>query len=301
MCDAILPNFAALKVDVEKVDKIDQIDQDRSPEDGNETSSGGVNKKQENLGKVFMFRFSYHLANKVILDPWIKEHCTRATFQGERGEEDGYLHWQMTVELKKRKRWTWFKHHFLNGVYASRIRNEDASFDYTNKLETRIEGPYQYPEPVLMPRNFFLEDHCVRFNWQAELEDILRSPVDRRVIHWYWSKQGQTGKTIFARHLLLTIPNIQYVKGFRRDVFMTLTNSTQGVIINLARGDHISANLMSMLEDLKDGLLFSSKYESKALILDPLHVIIFANEEPSDECRIVMSEDRLHVVNVGKV
>lgn len=298
---SFVPNerIVNLLCDIKVGDENDEIDQLSSTEDGNETSSVCAHKKQENLGKVFMFRFGKQFANKGILDPWIKEHCTRATFQAERGDKEGYLHWQMTVELKTRKRWTWFKHHFLNGVYAERVRNEEASFDYANKFETRIEGPYQYPAPIEMPTDYFREEHCIPFEWQVDLEHKLRGPADGRTVFWFWSDEGLSGKTIFARHLLLSVPGMQYCKGFKRDVFMTLNTSTRGVIINFARGDYFNEHTMTMLEDLKDGLIFSSKYESRAMIVDRLHIVVFANEPPNTLCRNALSGDRLIIEETG--
>lgn len=266
-------------------------------EDGNESSSAQPTKKRDALKRIYMFRFSYHKANKAVLDPWIQQHCKRATFQGECGET-GYYHWQMTVELKERKRFTFFKHHFLPGVYVEIVRNEDASFDYTNKEESRIEGPYQYPEPVKMPTNFFYQMHCIRKKWQAEIETRLWGDLDMRGINWYWSEAGEVGKTLFARHCLLTIPGLQYIKGAKKDCFHTLSSGTRGVIINLARGEKITKNMCQMLEDLKDGIIFSTKYESKQLIIDPLHVVVFANSFPDEDMQKELSADRWNIVNI---
>lgn len=38
--------------------------------------------------------------------------------------------------------------------------------------------------------------------WQIELEEITQGPVDNRAIYWYWSEQGDVGKSFMATYFL---------------------------------------------------------------------------------------------------
>ena len=49
------------------------------------------------------------------------------------------------------------------------------------------------------------------------------------------------------------------------------------------------------MESIKNGRVFSAKYESKMKVFDPPHVICFANFEPKREA---MSADRWAIVDL---
>jgi len=46
------------------------------------------------------------------------------------------------------------------------------------------------------------------------------------------------------------------------------------------------------IEQVKNGLVFSGKYESSMLIFNPPHVVIFANDTPDES---MYSNDRWHI------
>jgi len=50
------------------------------------------------------------------------------------------------------------------------------------------------------------------------------------------------------------------------------------------------------MEELKDGVLFSGKYESKTKIYDIPHVIVFANFLPKENA---LSKDRLKIIDLN--
>jgi len=58
-----------------------------------------------------------------------------------------------------------------------------------------------------------------------------------------------------------------------------------------SKGEHLQ---YSFLECVKDGLLFSTKYESVMKQFDPPHVFVFMNEEPDQKA---LSEDRYHYIS----
>lgn len=68
------------------------------------------------------------------------------------------------------------------------------------------------------------------------------------------------------------------------------------VIMNLPRCNegHIS---YQALEQLKDGLAMSTKYEGGQMCMNPPHVVVFANTPPEYD---KMSSDRFQVMNLSK-
>ncbi len=68
------------------------------------------------------------------------------------------------------------------------------------------------------------------------------------------------------------------------------------VIIDLARTQAESVNYFyQFIESLKNGVLFSPKYESGQKIFKPPHVFVFANYEP-DQTKL--SADRWNIVQL---
>jgi hypothetical protein len=68
------------------------------------------------------------------------------------------------------------------------------------------------------------------------------------------------------------------------------------IIMNIPRCNegHIS---YQALEQLKDGLAMSTKYEGGQMCMNSPHVVVFANTPPDME---KMSNDRFNIVNLSK-
>ena len=65
------------------------------------------------------------------------------------------------------------------------------------------------------------------------------------------------------------------------------------VLINITRQGSVSYN---GLEAVKDGIFFSSKYESGMCMFNSPHVIVFSNEEPEYEN---LTKDRWNVIDLS--
>jgi len=64
--------------------------------------------------------------------------------------------------------------------------------------------------------------------------------------------------------------------GAFNDIAMALPNDPKIVIFNFSRGLEERVNY-NAIEAVKDGLIFSGKYESKTKIFNSPHVVIFCN------------------------
>lgn len=233
---------------------------------------------------------------------WAKNNCSYIIFQGEKGGETDYEHWQISMHLKTKKRLGWLKNHFCNISHIEGIRNYDAAFNYCKKSETRICGPYIWPEPVAKKeRDFFTEYHCIMKKWQANIKDIINGPEDFRMINWFWSNSGNMGKSWFLRHICLT-HNGLLVGGHKKDVFYAIqerakTTQPDIICVNIARDDNCEKRPYMWLEDVKDATFFSAKYKSGMCMLNPMHIFVFANFSPD---MTGMSPDRWNIVNVDE-
>jgi len=129
-------------------------------------------------------------------------------------------------------------------------------------------------------------------DWQRVLSDELDGPADDRSIIFYIDEIGETGKTWFQQWYFSAHQNSCQILGVGRSVDMAFAvDANKHVfLINVPR-DGMQFFQYSIAEQLKDRMVFSTKYASEMKILaQNTHVIIFANEYP-DESKL--SADRI--------
>lgn len=124
--------------------------------------------------------------------------------------------------------------------------------------------------------------------WQRELEgDLLKTPDDRTVL-WYYDPNGSTGKTVFTKYMASNhkafISTLMDQKD-TADAFkkhQAINPANRIVIINIPKdlGDGKTKKIYEQIESFKDGLISAPKYNSSIIIVDPFHVVVFANKEP---------------------
>jgi len=128
-------------------------------------------------------------------------------------------------------------------------------------------------------------------DWQRELEEeLLEEPNDRSVI-FYVDPEGNKGKTWFQQWFLTKYGGGTQIIGVGRrdDMALTVDPLKTVFFFNVPRGgmEHFQ---YSILEQLKDKLVFSPKYTSQMKILSNTpHVVVFSNEHPD---MTKLSEDR---------
>lgn len=123
--------------------------------------------------------------------------------------------------------------------------------------------------------------------WETELLDIVKNEPDDRMIYWYWSEKGGVGKTSFCKYLVVHHDAI-IVSGKSNDVkyaireYTTKKGDTPNLIIwNIPRSFSMEYLNYEAIENVKDMLFFSSKYEGGMVCGNPPHLIIFANCIPN--------------------
>lgn len=142
-------------------------------------------------------------------------------------------------------------------------------------------------------------------DWQKEICDMVNTEADTRKVYWYWEENGNVGKTAIAKYLYLMRPqDVAVVDGKANDMFFYIGKhkETHGIypsiiIIDCPRSlkDYIN---YAAIEKIKNGFVFSGKYESTMLCWDNPHVIVFANQEPEEG---KLSADRLVIKNIDNI
>lgn len=131
--------------------------------------------------------------------------------------------------------------------------------------------------------------------WMIELENILRGPEEHRLIHWIWEPEGCTMKTVFAKMMVLELEHVIVINGKGNDIRHCVAEylNKNGVhpkviMMNVPRvnNDFIS---YEAIENVKDMLFYSGKYEGTMICGPNPHVLILANDRPET---YKMSNDR---------
>ena len=123
--------------------------------------------------------------------------------------------------------------------------------------------------------------------WQLKLIEYLEKEPDQRKILWFVDEKGNSGKTFITKYLLTEGDTLRYENGKSADVKYAL-DGQRIVVFDLSRSQETHVNY-EVIESVKNGVVFSTKYESQMKVFKTPHVLIMANFAP-DESK--MSADR---------
>jgi len=120
------------------------------------------------------------------------------------------------------------------------------------------------------------------FDWQMECITYLAGNPDPRRVRWYYDPDGGCGKTELARFLIAKKGAFFLASAKGTDMCHQIVKSRSHpkiVCINLTRASE-GAFSYATIESIKDGLVFSGKYEGGVRLFPKPHLIIFANWYP---------------------
>jgi hypothetical protein len=148
-------------------------------------------------------------------------------------------------------------------------------------------------------------------SWQETVLSKLESQNERQIL-WSWDTKGGCGKTWLCR-LLASVKGYVYLEsGPRKDLAYALSvavedSTVAGICVDLTRSfgnsdEHLVTRLspiLSLAEAVKNGVVYSGKYNSKTIYFHNAKVLIVANFAPSVEDRQkLLSLDRWDVMEI---
>lgn len=254
-------------------------------------SENGNTKGHSHPKKLWAFTLNNYTDQDLINVPEMLNHlCTKWVFGIEKGEEKEIPHLQGQLTLKKKKRLTALKKLDIR-IHWEPTRNEDASVDYCKKegkvFTNEIQKSYGKWESIKWK------------NWQCDILNLIKTEANDRTVHWYWENKGNTGKSFLTKYLV-EVKNALVVNGKLADICHQVAKRCEdniGINIVIIDVPRCSRGLISYqaIEMLKNGLIYSGKYEGGQYTFDSPHVIIFANQEPTIE---MLSIDRWDIVRI---
>lgn len=205
--------------------------------------------------------------------------ANKYAFQQEVGNS-GTHHIQGVVSLIKRNRPTAFG--LPKQIHWEKVRDLKHAYDYCTKEDTRV--PDTVPVTKGMPKPLKLITPSKW--WQLELLELIETEPDDRKVHWYWSKEGGVGKSQFAKYLVAKKNALFFEEGKKADImhliFEAPEERLERIIIDVPRdnGNRVS---YKAIESIKNGMIYSPKYEGGYKLFNAPHIIVFANEPPEVE------------------
>lgn len=136
--------------------------------------------------------------------------------------------------------------------------------------------------------------------WQQEILTISQAAPHPRKIHWIWESTGNTGKSFLAKYLAAAYRACLMKPGKQGDLAHIISKTnTRLYIFDLSRTnapsegrEHFLDSAYSLAEDLKNGVIQSTKYDSMTMIRKTATVLFFANFPPDLS---KWSEDRYEI------
>lgn len=194
---------------------------------------------------------------------------------GKRTDWELLLNWVKDLDGRPREKDLWDAFPSLYGRYRDSIRR---MIDVYHPALPRVQGDLR--------------------EWQSALVTSLRAPPDDRRVQFVVDPIGAGGKTWLVKYVMREFESVQVLKiGKRDDLAYTVDERNLIFLLDVPRNSlqHLQ---YSVLEMLKDQMVFSPKYDSCMKVMEQVpHVVVFTNETPDMNA---LTHDRYQITNISE-
>lgn len=177
--------------------------------------------------------------------------------------------------------------------------SREANIAYCSKECRNVVCTFKIPKELWVP---------TISGWQLDAAALLDVDLleDTRSIHWFWEPNGRMGKSTFCRWACCTQSpeDIVIVGGKAADMKNGIVNHKkiygqypETVLVDVPR-ESLQYVSYAGLEEVRNGLFFSGKYESGMVLMNPPRMLVFANSPPEEG---KLSSDRIKTHRIGSV
>jgi len=193
----------------------------------------------------------------------------------EVGSENETKHLQVYGEREHAVRFDTLKKAIPKAHLEKAKGSKQANIDYCSK-----EGDFITNFKVTKPPKILAFEQL--YDWQRGIEELIKTEPDDRTIYWYWDKVGCAGKTALVKRLVVKYGCVFSTSTSTLNILTQADPEKDVYLFNFSRSVH-DFDPYGALEQLKDGLITDSKLkkESRTIVMDPPHVICFANKPPN--------------------
>lgn len=217
---------------------------------------------------------------------------------------NGYLHWQIRLQTSNRT--------FCNPIKEKgKLIGYEGWFpkNFPNVHCEECEDVWNYERKE---GDFWSSDDTddirkVRFGKpnrvQREILRTVKTQSDRQIDVWL-DKDGNHGKTWLSLHLYehgraLVVPRSTVTPEKMSAFVCSAYRGEEYIIIDIPRSRKIDGGLYECIEELKDGLVFDSRYSGKTRNIRGIKIIIFTNTA-LDTRKLSYDRWRLHGIKTGE-
>lgn len=236
---------------------------------------------------------------------WCKQNAKQWVFQLEKGAENGYLHYQVRVNLVERKRRLGAPDHWECNGNASptntKVVQGKRTFEYVMKEDTREDGPWSdKDEPRYVPRAMRTLELREE---QQEMLDYMEVQNDRQIL--FVQDEGNAGKSTFGKWLICNRaavyipPNCttgQQMAGYYYSAVKDAPGKTFYVIFDIPRATNERQwrEIAPTIEQIKDGYAYDGRNAARFCLTEPPRVVVFFNGLPGDlELEFLFTPDKI--------
>lgn len=257
---------------------------------GNTKTPSNSEKKRQTSKQAWCFTWNHYPKNYLDLMAPTIDMLDKYVFGEEVAPKNGTPHLQGYVFRESKFRpieyLKWPEAIHWEGARGNPRQNFNyCSKDWTNVKFKGIKPERQLPELEL-------------YGWQLDIANIVETEPDPRKIHWIWSTEGKKGKSTMAKWLCRQGGLICSGKAADMKYLVLKYKEKTGdfpeiLVFDVPRS---MENYLSYtgLEELKNGLFCSTKYECASFEMPHPHEFVFANFAP-DMFDKDMSSDRFEV------
>lgn len=231
--------------------------------------------------------------------------------QFEIGEEEGTRHLQGCFKALSATKFKTLKNKFIK-VHWEACRSWENSGRYCCKEDTRDSEAFCSPDMKVLVRATIIDPLAGKelYEYQKYILKLLKKKPHERKVYWFWEEHGNVGKSALVKHIYLNNKDHTVIAGGKgNDVRNQINLHVNGneakkihgkdlniAILDISRTneDYVS---YEVIEQIKNGLLYSGKYEGGICCFNSPHVIIFANFKPKEE---TLSADRWVIKEIGE-
>lgn len=181
--------------------------------------------------------------------------------------------------------------------------NKSQNIKYCSKENNFITNIKEV-KPKLSRHQMMLEENyknVIWRPWQQAIISIIEESINPRTIYWIFEEDGNSGKSFLAKYLFLKY-NAIIASGKKDNLFHQVKEwldaneprSPTLAIVDIPRHDLDYIN-MGAIEAIKNGFIYSGKYEGGTCAFNHPHVICFANKPPKKN---ELSLDRWNIFHI---
>lgn len=212
---------------------------------------------------------------------------------GKEVGESGTPHLQGYINMPKKKSLSAVIKLFKNKrIHFEQCRgSEKQNIDYCIEDGDWCSNFYEEPEQLKLITNFK--------PWQEQILSIIKNSANERTVNWFWETEGGVGKSSFCKYLCAKHNAIYIDEGKKSDLINIIynvkeINSKSIIVIDVPRdnGNNVS---YKAIEQIKNGMICNTKYETGMKLFNSPHIIIFSNYYPDTS---KLSKDRWNIVKI---